>query len=420
MGQNNKHRKPKDSSRLVKTAGVVSVSLGLPFLTATGANAATVEDWEKIAQCESSGLWNRPDGDNGKSSGGLQFQPASWKDALAYLSKNGIDISAYPQGDGHQAYQATKEQQIMAGEALLALQGPGAWTCNAKVGFPLQSTGPHSSMFKGGTNPFGLTPAPTPTPPATPKPVPPVTPTPKPKPPAAKPKPKPKYDKSYLVVRGDTLWSIAWEQRGDHNWVSIYNSNKKVIGADPDLIFPGQRLHIPGSVVKKPEPVKPKPVTPKPKPSKPTPPPVKTGYVGPLPLGSYWIGDSLINNGGCVSRSCGGHSGIDLTAPMGTKVMSVAAGTVMHAGWGYAGAPYGNHVVIKHADGRYTLYAHLSSNSVVKGQAVSAGQTIGAVGSTGNSGGAHLHFEARTSPDQFSASVFLNPVSYMLSHGVRL
>lgn len=86
------------------------------------------------------------------------------------------------------------------------------------------------------------------------------------------------------------------------------------------------------------------------------------------------------------------HKGIDLAASKGTPIYAVAPGTVVVAGYGVWSNSYGNHVVIKHDFG-FTNYAHLSTINVKKGQTVSAGQIVGACGSTGNSTGNHLHFE---------------------------
>jgi murein DD-endopeptidase MepM/ murein hydrolase activator NlpD len=85
------------------------------------------------------------------------------------------------------------------------------------------------------------------------------------------------------------------------------------------------------------------------------------------------------------------HSGIDISAPGGTPIRAVAAGRVIVAGWM---GGYGNLVVIDHGNGLATAYAHQSA-IYVGGGSVSQGQTIGAVGSTGNSTGNHLHFEVR-------------------------
>jgi murein DD-endopeptidase MepM/ murein hydrolase activator NlpD len=86
------------------------------------------------------------------------------------------------------------------------------------------------------------------------------------------------------------------------------------------------------------------------------------------------------------------HTGVDLAAPSGMPVTSIAAGTVTFAG--YDGA-YGNKVVVQHDDGTETWYAHLSSISVSVGEVVSHHTVVGPVGSTGNVTGPHLHLEVR-------------------------
>ena len=88
----------------------------------------------------------------------------------------------------------------------------------------------------------------------------------------------------------------------------------------------------------------------------------------------------------------GYHTGLDLAAPTGTPVVAAAAGTVVRAG--DAGG-YGQLIVLRHADGSETRYAHLSAIGVEVGAQVARGQAIGAVGSTGRSTGPHLHFELR-------------------------
>lgn len=86
------------------------------------------------------------------------------------------------------------------------------------------------------------------------------------------------------------------------------------------------------------------------------------------------------------------HQGLDIAAPMGTTVTAAAAGTVIMAQW-YGG--YGNYILIDHGGGYSTGYGHLSAIYVSTGQSVQRGQAIGAVGSTGQSTGPHLHFEVR-------------------------
>jgi len=86
------------------------------------------------------------------------------------------------------------------------------------------------------------------------------------------------------------------------------------------------------------------------------------------------------------------HQGLDIAPPYGTGVYAANAGLVIFAG-GQGG--YGNLVLVDHGGGFVTAYAHLSGFAASSGQAVSRGELIGYVGSTGNSTGPHLHFETR-------------------------
>ena len=86
------------------------------------------------------------------------------------------------------------------------------------------------------------------------------------------------------------------------------------------------------------------------------------------------------------------HSGIDIADDYYTPVVASAPGVVTHAGWIDG---YGNAVIIEHEGGWSTLYGHFAEIHVMAGQTVSAGQLIGGQGSTGNSTGAHCHFEIR-------------------------
>src|SRR5262249_41952569 len=105
--------------------------------------------------------------------------------------------------------------------------------------------------------------------------------------------------------------------------------------------------------------------------------------------------------------SKGYHTGGDFLVPTGTSVRAAAAGHVVAAGWG---GSYGYQVEIRHADGRYTQYGHLSAISVRVGQSVSTGQRIGRSGATGNVTGPHLHFEVRTGPG-FGTDI--DPLAYL-------
>ena len=98
-----------------------------------------------------------------------------------------------------------------------------------------------------------------------------------------------------------------------------------------------------------------------------------------------------------------GHSGIDYALPIGTPVLAAADGEVWKAGWDATG--YGNCVMIKHPDGSGTVYGHLLNWAVYAGQKVKAGEKIGYSGNTGNSTGAHLHFEYRTVCNDYKSAI---------------
>jgi hypothetical protein len=88
-----------------------------------------------------------------------------------------------------------------------------------------------------------------------------------------------------------------------------------------------------------------------------------------------------------------GHLGIDIAGFLGDGIFAADAGVVVFAGWANGG--YGYMVMIDHGNGYQTLYAHMSVVDAVCGESVYSGSYIGAIGSTGNSTGPHLHFEVR-------------------------
>jgi murein DD-endopeptidase MepM/ murein hydrolase activator NlpD len=98
------------------------------------------------------------------------------------------------------------------------------------------------------------------------------------------------------------------------------------------------------------------------------------------------------------------HSGIDIEAPKGSKVLATADGVVVFAGW-YG--EYGKTVIIIHPSGYLTLYGHLSQIDVKEGQKVKAGDVVGRVGSTGRSTGPHLHYEVIKDNKPIDPSKFL-------------
>jgi murein DD-endopeptidase MepM/ murein hydrolase activator NlpD len=209
----------------------------------------------------------------------------------------------------------------------------------------------------------------------------------------------------YTVVRGDTLAKIATVHHIKGGWKPLYNANKKVIGANPSLIRPGQHLTLNTAPVKAaPAPAK-----------KAAPAAVKKAVSSTAyskPVGDAAIGTPYHAAGS--NWSSGYHTGVDFLVNSGTPVHSVAAGTVVHAG---ADGAYGNDVIIRHADGKYTLYGHLTNPVVTVGQTVASGQEIGISGATGNVTGPHLHFEVRTTPDYGSD---IDPVAYLAAHGVTV
>lgn len=112
---------------------------------------------------------------------------------------------------------------------------------------------------------------------------------------------------------------------------------------------------------------------------------------GPVASGLGWPADDHTLSGNAYGP---GHLGIDISAPEGSNVYAAGTGVVTMAagGWNYG---YGNVVQIDHGNGYVTVYAHLSSILVSQCQTVGQGGVIGLSGNTGNSFGAHLHFEIR-------------------------
>ena len=109
------------------------------------------------------------------------------------------------------------------------------------------------------------------------------------------------------------------------------------------------------------------------------------------------------------------HAGLDFGAPTGTPILAVTGGVVSEVKRSSGSGGYGNLTVLEHPDGTLTFYAHQSEIQVREGEEVTAGETIGLVGSTGNSTGPHLHFEVR--PDGGGA---INPRPWLTARGVDL
>jgi murein DD-endopeptidase MepM/ murein hydrolase activator NlpD len=122
------------------------------------------------------------------------------------------------------------------------------------------------------------------------------------------------------------------------------------------------------------------------------PPRHRTGGPWTAPTRDYWLSAGYAARG---TRWAHRHTGQDFAVPTGTPVYAVGPGTVRAT---TCGDGFGNQVVIRHSDGYFTQYAHLSRIDVRAGDRVSPGTRIGLSGATGNVTGPHLHFEVRITP----------------------
>ncbi|MFD7290891.1 transglycosylase family protein [Streptomyces sp. NPDC059863] len=319
---NGRHRRPRQAPALIVAAGVTGSAIAIPLLGAAGANAADASTWDRVAECESGGIWSA-DLRNGYY-GGLQISQETWDDF------GGAEYAA-------SADLASRSQQIAIAEKILDAQGPRAWaSCAAVAGLTEGSPAP---SVDPGTTPGTATEAtPEKTPEATPEssgtsgktgsPSDTSSATPdasasgadgtkEPAPAessgstgssgsgqgAAKGKHRGDaapddsvpgnsgeerefgrhasrgdgstrnadgtadgatdgvtdgatggsadgtegagaVDGEYTVRAGDCLWLIADEREVPGGWSAIYEANKDTVGADPDLIFPGQTLDL--------------------------------------------------------------------------------------------------------------------------------------------------------------------------------
>lgn len=118
-----------------------------------------------------------------------------------------------------------------------------------------------------------------------------------------------------------------------------------------------------------------------------------------IPVDAPIISSGFINRVNPVTGAFESHKGLDFAQPMGSNIKAADDGVVVFAGFGVPGhgfGGYGNVVLLEHAKNKeWTLYAHQSEVLVKTGQTVKKGEIIGKVGSTGQSTGAHLHFEIR-------------------------
>lgn len=195
----------------------------------------------------------------------------------------------------------------------------------------------------------------------------------------------------HVVKSGDTLASIAKKYEGDTNDIIAFNqlNSAEDVTAGDTVIIPGGEVRVEA----------PKPET------KKTTKKTTAGKSNSTTKGGKGTGSGgLINPAPSSIKTQGihGHNGVDLGGAMGSTIRAATAGQVIIAkadeGWN---GGYGNYIVIKHANGTQTLYAHLDSVSTAVGDTVAQGETIGGMGNSGKSTGVHLHFEVRGGRNPF-------------------
>ncbi|WP_095757754.1 transglycosylase family protein [Streptomyces xinghaiensis] len=446
-GRHRRHQ-PSRISQASLTVTASGAGIALPLVAAASASAASTDTWERVAECESGNDWDINTG-NGYY-GGLQFSQSTWEAFGGTRYAPRADL-------------ATRAQQLATAEKVLDGQGPGAWpNCGPRAGLARGGDGPDTAPAADRSGPraedarqkekaAGAAGAEQRQQQRAER---------KAKDPAqaasATRAPGSRTTDSYRVVSGDTLFGIARGQDVDGGWQRLYEANREVIGEDPDLILPGQRLSLRGQASgagsapetserktserraapapekkadKKAEKKAEKKAAKAEKAEKKAAPEKKRterkqersgeerssrsgsgAFSAPVP----GVSPSTPYRASGGSWSSGYHTGVDFPVATGTSVRAVASGQVVSAGW--AGA-YGYQVVLRHSDGRYSQYAHLSQLSVRAGQQVPAGQQLGRSGSTGNSTGPHLHFEVRTGPGYGSD---IDPLAYLRGRGVAI
>ncbi len=183
----------------------------------------------------------------------------------------------------------------------------------------------------------------------------------------------------HVVKSGDTISTIAKKYEGDTDEILSYNqlASASEISIGETIIIPGGAVAAPARVYNRAQPTNVSGSSAS-----------ALGFTHPAP-------------GSVRSQGIHGYNGVDLAAAHGTAIRAAAAGEVIvskSSGWN---GGYGQYIVVRHANGAQTLYAHLSVNYVGVGGYVSSGEVIGAMGSTGRSTGTHLHFEVRGARNPF-------------------
>ncbi|MEV4329923.1 transglycosylase family protein [Streptomyces sp. NPDC049597] len=311
---NGRHRRPRQAPAIVVAAGVTGSAIALPLLGAGSASAADAATWDRVAECESGGMWSADLG-NGFY-GGLQLSQQTWEEFGGTAYAPSADL-------------ASRSQQIAVAEKVLDARGPDAWQACAPIAgltnddvstgvdpgdlLPLPDASPEdgaeaspettADAGAGADAPAGSgdaaaddpaggeagRPQEAPAEDASPAPTPedgdaPVSESPSAGTDAGAPdsatgtgrhRGEPAHDDTetgitdegresgrhasrgdasardgvtadgaYTVQPGDTLWAIADEREVPGGWSALYEANEKTVGADPDLILPGQSLDL--------------------------------------------------------------------------------------------------------------------------------------------------------------------------------
>ena len=184
----------------------------------------------------------------------------------------------------------------------------------------------------------------------------------------------------HTVKKGDSIEKIAKKYKGDPEEIRSYNG-----------INPGDPLIV-DSIVIVPDGEMPQ-VAPAMRPATSK----LRGAGGPDLEGYYYAPLASYRK----TQGLHGYNGVDLAEYLGAPIMAAAEGDVIVSRSGGYNGGYGNYVVIQHANGTQTLYAHMLSTVTVAGQHVVTGQVIGYLGNTGHSTGPHLHFEVRGARNPF-------------------
>jgi nucleoid-associated protein YgaU len=194
-----RHRAPSKTGRTLARTAVAGAVAGAPLLVAApSAVAAPDSTWDKLAQCESGGRWNINTG-NGFY-GGLQFTPSTWR------GFGGKEFAAM-------AHQASREEQIVVAERVLAKQGWNAWpACSRKLGIRGQSATQRDAPARDSGDQVRLASA-----------------------------ESGRTSGNYVVKRGDTLGRIAAANGVAGGWQAIVEKNP-ALKANPHALVPGQRL----------------------------------------------------------------------------------------------------------------------------------------------------------------------------------